>query len=372
MPDSLHAVRIIGTGSFLPNDPVTVERIDAVLGPLDQAPARVRSFIDSVGKRMVEGGGVVTRHFAVNPETHALTHTVASLAEPAARSAIDMAGISAGDIDLLILSSPNYDHITPPTTTILQQRLGIDRCAEMEVHSNCAGVGKSVQIASDALRLGRYRTALVVYSQLSSVYLRACFFNQSQVSKTQATLRYILADGAGALVLRGEPGQPKSQRVLGSYVESIGTQRPPGMTAGGGVADVVEGRSPAAVIDQGQHHLDQDFAAVNRDAGPLLLDGICRMLDTSGVPAATIRHFVVSIPTLQLYNDGLQRFCDRLAIVPDQLKFRGARTGYCGGASILVHFDEMVRSGELRPGERAVLHSVESSKWMSAGFIVEW
>ena len=76
------------------------------------------------------------------------------------------------------------DYATPPTSTILQQKPGINYCAEMFIHSNCSGVGKCVQIAYDALRNGRYKTALVVYSQLSSSFLKSNYYNHKKVDKT--------------------------------------------------------------------------------------------------------------------------------------------------------------------------------------------
>jgi 3-oxoacyl-[acyl-carrier-protein] synthase-3 len=376
MTETIQRVCITGTGSFLPGDPVPNDRIDSVLGPLDQAPPRVQQFLQSVGRRMLDAGGIQTRHYAIDPETHALTHTVASLAEQACRRALDAAGRTPADVELLLLSSPSYDFTTPPTSTVLQEKLGIESCAEMEVHSNCAGVGKCMQIAFDALRLGRHKSALVVYSQLSSVYLRACYYNQAQISKTQAMLRYILADGAGAVFLESRPTNGSSAlpgELVGTFVESVGGRRQPGMTAGGGVEDCRTGRSPASdVWEHGSHHLDQDFAAVSRDAGPLLLEGVVRMLGSLRVSPESVDHFIWSIPTLQLYEDNIGKFCERLGATPDQMRFRASRIGYCGGASILVHLDDIARSGELKRGQTAVLHSVESSKWMSAGFVVRW
>ncbi len=373
---TMHRVCVAGTGSFLPNDPVPNDRIDDVLGHLSEAPERVQTFVQTVGRRMLAGSGVETRHFAVDPETHELTHTLASLGEEAARRALQSADLKPTDIDLLLLSAPSYDRTTPPTTTVLQERLGIESCAEMEIHSNCSGVGKCVQVAYDALRLGRYRTALVVYPQLSSVYLRGCYFNQSRVTKTQATLRYILADGSAALVLRQAPSnapQDLPAEVLGAFVESVGGRRAPGMTAGGGVEDVRGAGQPTlGVIERGGHHLDQDFAAVNRDAGPFLLNGVVRMLESLRLDPRSVAHFIWSIPSKQLYDDNMNAFCQRLHATPEQMKFRAARTGYCGGASILIHLDEVVRSGELARGQTVALHSVESSKWMSAGFVVRW
>jgi 3-oxoacyl-[acyl-carrier-protein] synthase III len=374
---SIHRVVVTGTGSYLPGDPVPNNKIDEVLGPLDNAPVRVKSFVETVGKRLLRDSGVENRHFAIDPKTHKLTHTLAMLAEEAARRALDTAGMSPTDIDLLLLSSPSYDQTTPPTTTILQERLGIESCAEMEVHSNCSGVGKCMQIAYDALRLGRYKTALITYAQLSSVYLRSCYYNQPQMNKTQAALRYILSDGAGACILKaldtGTNGKPVPHELMGTYVESVGGNRPPAMTAGGGVADLVEAASPMLeVLEKGSHHLDQDFSAVNRDAVPYLMAGAKRMAQSLGMVGNQIDHYVYSIPSRQLYEGNLDKVLETWGVQADRVKFRATNTGYCGGASILVHFDEMIRSGEIQPGQTVLLHSVESSKWMSAGFIVKW
>jgi 3-oxoacyl-[acyl-carrier-protein] synthase III len=195
------------------------------------------------------------------------------------------------------------------------------------------------------------------------------------MNKTQATLRYILADGSGALLLEAKDADSEHVpgEVLGTYVESVGGKLKPAMTAGGGVQDVASGNNPATEVwERGSHHLDQDFFAVNRDAGPFLLNGVVHMLDSLRLDPADLDHFIWSIPTMQLYDDNIPRLLERLRAQPEQMKFRAAECGYCGGAAILIHLDEMVRSGELQRGQTAVLHSVESSKWMSAGFVMRW
>lgn len=370
---SLYPVRIAGTGSFLPGPPITNDRLEAILGPLEKAPTKVQSFVENLGRRMLDRSGVQTRHLAIDPETGDMTHTFASLAEAAARNALEMAGIQPQQLELLIMSCPSYDHSTPPTSTLLQERLGIQVCAEMEIHSNCSGVGKSVQVAYDALRTGRYQTALVCYSQLSSVYLRSCYFNQAKMDKVHAALRWILADGAGALVLQAGTNGTPGHEVIGTFVESVGAGRPAGMTAGGAAADLVraERQIPQLYMD-GNHHLWQDFTAVNDNAAPLLLEGLLRFTKKLSLPTDSVDHYVVSIPTLQLYDDHIPAFLDRLNVGREKIKFRSARVGYCGGSATLLHLDEMVRTGELKPGQLAVVHAVESSKWMTAGFAVRW
>jgi 3-oxoacyl-[acyl-carrier-protein] synthase-3 len=371
----LKRVCITGTGSFLPNDPVPNERIDQVLGELTDAPDRVKKFLATVAARMLAHSGVEYRHLAVDPETHKLTHTVACLAEEACRRALEAARRKPADVELLLLSCPNYDESTPPTSTLLQERLGIDTCAEMEIHSNCSGVGKSMQVAYDALRLGRYRNALIVYAQLSSAYLRSSYFNQPLMNKSQATLRYILADGSGAVFLEAVdagPDEAVPHELIGTYVESVGGKSKPGMTAGGGVGNLLDGSSVLGLHERGWHHLDQDFAAVNRDAGRLCFEGVVKSFDSLRPPPERLDHLVISIPSRQLYEDNVGRFLEHFHITREQMKFRAGKTGYCGGASILLHFDEMVRDDELRPGDIVVVHSVESSKWMTAGFVARW
>lgn len=366
-------VKIAGTGSFLPGPPVPNDRLESVLGSLTNCPPKVKSFIDNLGPRMLDRGGVKTRHFAVDPETGDMTFNFSSLAEKAARNAFEMAQIEPQQTDLLIISCPSYDQSTPPTSTLLQERLGIQNCAEMEIHSNCTGVGKGVQVAYDALRSGRYRTALVAYSQLSSIYLRSCYFNQEKMDKVHAALRWILADGAGALVLTAGPNGKPGREIVGTFVESVGAGRPAGMTAGGAAADLMQSKHqiPQLYAD-GMHHLWQDFSAVNDNAAPLLLQGLCNFTQQLKIDPNTVDHYVVSIPTLQLYDDHIPAFLDRLGITRDKIKFRSGKIGYCGGAATLLHFDEMVRTGEIQSGQLAIVHAVESSKWMTAGFAVRW
>jgi len=368
-----YSVHIVGTGSCLPGDPVRNDRVEQVLGPLSDAPAKVLSFVQNMGPRLLERSGIQARHFAVDPETGNLTHSFSTLAEVAARNALNMAGMKPTDIDLIIMSCPSYDQSTPPTSALLQERLGIESCAEMEIHSNCSGVGKGMQVAFDALRNGRYRTAIVCYAQLSSVYLRSCYFNQTKMDKVNAALRWILADGSGAVLLRADRNEDGPARVLDTFVESVGGQRPAGMKAGGAAADLMDRSCQIPELySAGKHHLWQDFSAVNDSAAPLLLEGLARFTSRMGIDSSTVAHYIVSIPSLKLYEDHIPAFLDRLRITQEQIQFRCGRIGYVGGAATLVHLDQMVRSQEIKPGQLVVVHAVESSKWMTAGFSVRW
>ena len=215
--------------------------------------------------------------------------------------------------------------------------------------------------------------ALVCYSQLSSVYLRSCYFNQEKMDKVNAALRWILADGAGAVILRATQNGTPGREVIGTFVESVGAGRPAGMVAGGAVADLTKAnRQIPELYDDGRHHLWQDFTAVNDNAAPLLLEGLVRFMKKLSIDSGTVDHYVISIPTMQLYEENLPHFMERLGVPGERIKFRSSRVGYCGGSATLLHLDEMIRTGELKSGQLAVVHAVESSKWMTAGFAVRW
>ena len=134
MSQQFHRVSIAGTGSFLPGDPIPSSQLDEILGPLTEAPKRVQSFVKNIASRMLASSGVEYRHFAIDPETRKLTHSIATLGEEAARRALESAGKKPEDVELLLLSSHSHDYTTPPTSAVLQERLGIEACAEMDGH----------------------------------------------------------------------------------------------------------------------------------------------------------------------------------------------------------------------------------------------
>lgn len=371
---SLNRVCITGTGSFLPNEPVSTARINEVLGSIDQAPADVQEFGSRFARKFAERCGVEYRHYAIDPATGRMTHTVVAMAEQAARRALAAANVEPADVELLLVSSPLNDQACPSTSSMLQESLGVGECVEMEIHSNCSGLFKCIQIATDALRVGRYRTAVVVYSQVSSAYLRAPFFNQAKMTKTQAALRYILTDGAGALVLQAAPAGegPLAGELLGTYVESIGWNRSPAMTAGGGVVDLVKHDNFREIFEQGSHHLDQDLVTVSREAATYLFESLQRHVASVVVAPESVDHLVVSVPSVQQYQANTERFRGFLPNFQPAAEFPFRNTGYCGGAAVLVALDDMIRSGRLLRGQTALVHAVESSKWMAGGFATKW
>jgi 3-oxoacyl-[acyl-carrier-protein] synthase III len=372
-------ISILGTGSYLPGEPVGIDRVEDVLGRLDGLNGRLAGRIDPLRERLLARSGVAKRHFAIDPQTRQQTETNASMAEKAAREALSAAKVEPDGVDLLIFSSPAADCMTPPTSVLVQERLGIRQCTEIEIHSNCTGVPKGIQIALDMLRQGRYRTALVVYAQLSSIFLRKEFLNQSKLTLEHLTLRWMLSDGAGAIVLgRADNGAERPQMV-DAYVESVGLGQAPGMTMELGAQRGPElahvGTSFLhSLFEEGRHHLWQDIAKVARVGTEMLLAGLRHMLDAFQVAAEDVQTFILPFPGQHFITaDHKETFRRVVGVDSDgRVPFLVSQFGYCGGAASLVQLDRMSRAGLFVPGSLVAGYVEESSKWMSGGFLARW
>jgi 3-oxoacyl-[acyl-carrier-protein] synthase III len=349
-------VRIVGTGSYLPGVPVSADSVDRVLGVIDGLPARVATRAKRMERAMLARIGVKQRYYALDLVTRRQTETNASMAEKAICAALDAAGIGAETIDLLVVAGPMADYACPPTSALVQGRLKIESCTEMEIHSNCTGTPKAILIALDMLRSGRYRRAAVAYTQISSVFLRAEYFNPVKTRLENLALRWIMSDGSGALILeRGDSGI----ELIDAYVESIGGRADPGMMGflHGGLAHKVSVAGTnvlTAMQESGEHHLMQDIGEVWRTAPGHLVDGIARMLKRANIAGDDVAEFVLGIPGKHFVNEAILNYFRHVVGTEPANRYSWSAVddfGYCGGATVLVQIDRLVRSGSLKPGD---------------------
>jgi len=180
--------RIAGTGGYLPE---TVRTNDDI--------ARL---VDTSSEWVMERTGIYSRRIAGPHET------ASSMAEIAARQAIEAAGCAATDIDLIILATSSPDRVFPSTACLLQQRLNIRDCAAFDVQAACSGFIFALSVADQYIRTGNVRRVLVVGSEI----------NSRLVDWTDRTTCILFGDGAGAVVLEAadEPG------LLSTHISSDG------------------------------------------------------------------------------------------------------------------------------------------------------
>jgi 3-oxoacyl-[acyl-carrier-protein] synthase-3 len=181
--------RITGTGGYLPEKIVSNHDLEKM--------------VDTSDEWITERTGIKKRHVAEEGET------TCDLAEKAARAAIEMAGKTADDIDLIIVATTTPDKIFPSTACLLQQRLDIHGCAAFDVQAVCTGFVYAMGVADKFVKTGAARCALVVGAETLSRI----------VDWTDRTTCILFGDGAGAVVLEAseEPG------VLSTHLHADGS-----------------------------------------------------------------------------------------------------------------------------------------------------
>lgn len=365
-------VYVIGSGTYLPGAPIPFESIDGVLGPLPDAPPLIRRWMDSTGKMMRELLDIRFVHYAIDPVTRRFTDDNVTMSVKAARTALDAAGLQAGDIDLICYGSAHQDQM-PTASVRIQEALGIERCQEFSIHANCTSAYKALYLAHEMIRSGRNRRALVLSSNIASSELRAEYYNQPRVTKESLFLRWFLCDGAGALVLGPAPAGRAGFQVECSYVESIGGKRPSLMFN----ERPAYWMNPRQEFDEARHHLRQTFrntlsTEVFLEGGKsVFFHGLRRMLEQGRVPLDRIRLFQVNMPAKHLVET-IQEECRALGIPPSVFYTRLDRLGYCGPPMALICLDKIMREERLAPGDRVISFVTEVSKFMQAGYSIEY
>ena len=180
--------RIIGTGGYLPENVMTNSDLEKI--------------VDTTDQWIRERTGIEQRHIAVEGQT------TVDLAEAASRQAIESAGISAQDIDLIIIATSTPDKIFPSSACILQARLDIHGCPAFDIQAVCTGFVYGLAIAEKFIKTGSSKNALVVGAEIFSKILNW---------EDRATC-VLFGDGAGAVVLAAN----EETGILSTHIHADG------------------------------------------------------------------------------------------------------------------------------------------------------
>lgn len=367
-----HPVYCIGSGTCLPGQPVPFDDIESRLGELTDAPPAVRRWIARTHPVMKELLGIRYLHYAFDPVTGHYTDDNITMSVKAARKAIEAAGISATDIDLLCYGSPHQDQM-PTASVRIQEELGIDRCDEFSIHANCTSSYKALYLAHEMIKNGRNTTALVVSANCASSELRASYYNQRLVDKESLFLRWFLCDGAGACILSSDRRRSKGFVVEHTFIESIGGKRP----------SLMFNHRPAYWMNPldeyatARHHLRQQFrntlaTEVFQEAGgSIFLNGLKRMLIEGSIPAGSIRYFQINFPARHIIESVMDE-CRGIGIPSAAFYTKLDEYGYSGPPMSLICLDTILRNEAIAPNDRIVSFVTEVSKFMQAGYSIRY
>ena len=302
--------RIAGTGSYLPARIVTNDELASRLDTSDQW---VR-----------ERTGIAQRHIADDSQA------CSDLALEASRRAMEAAGVSAAELDLIVVATSTPDFIFPSTACILQAKLGAKNGAAFDIQAVCSGFVYALATADKFIRSGQYRCALVVGSE---VFSRILDWNDRGTC-------VLFGDGAGAVVLRAgdAPGIHSSiLRADGSYADILSV---PGNVSHGKIT--------------GSPFLQMVGNQVFKFAVKVLDEVAREALSAAGAEISDIDWLIPHQANVRI----LEATSKKLGVPADKVVLTVDHHGNTSAASVPLALDEYVRAGKIKPGHRLLMEGV--------------
>ena len=306
--------RIAGTGSYLPQQMLTNEDL-------------VKRGVDTSDEWIVSRTGIRQRHIAAEGEL------TSDLGYQAALRALEAAGVSADEIDLIVVGTTTPDLIFPSTATIIQRKLGVAGCPAFDVNAACSGFIYALTVADKFIRSGASRTALVIGAETLT---RMLDWNDRNTC-------VLFGDGAGAVVLKADD----STGILSTHMHADGGKKellwnPVGVSTGfkpdepnAGVRVMMAGND---VFKYAVKALDAvvDEALVANGLDKTALDWLVPHQANLRIIEATAKRLDMSM--------------ERVIVTVD-------KHGNTSSGSVPLALDEAVRSGKVQRGQLILLEA---------------
>lgn len=355
---------LTGFGRYLPGDPVDNDGIVARLGGTDAVTDRIR-------RRVLESNGIKTRHYALD-ETGRPTELNEELAVKALQAALADRGLAASDLRMLACATTMGDVLVPGFASMVHGRLGGGPMQLLSASGVCASSLAALDAAVSKVRLGDHPRVAVVGSELASRSLRQERFDGIRAGMDSHFLRWMLSDGAGAVVVEFQPHPTRlSLRVDWVRHVSLAHEHDVCMRAGMTGVDPAVGSTWQDVdLDEaeaaGMFVLRQDVGVLD-DLATAGLSQFEELIDIGLVDVRHLDHVLCHYSTnvfRDLAFDGLRR---RIPTLDTSRWFSNLETrGNTGSASIFIALEEAFRTERFAAGETVLLAVPESGRFSFA------
>ena len=318
---------VVGCGSYLP------ERI--------LTNADLAKLVDTSDEWIIERSGIRQRHIAADGEL------TSDLALKAAQAALKNAGLTAGDVDLIVLATATPDETFPATACRVQTGLGMTRGFAFDVQAVCSGFIYALATADNFIKAGQAKTALVIGAETFSRIL----------DWTDRTTCVLFADGAGAIVLQAQEGKgtTEDRGVLTTHLHSDGRHHDLLYVDGGPSSTQTTGKLRMLGKEVFRH------AVVN------LADVVKETLGAVNMTADQIDWLVPHQANKRMI-DGTAR---KLGMGTDKVVLTVDRHGNTSAASVPLALAEATADGRIKRGQIVLLEAMGGGfTWGSA--LVRW
>lgn len=308
------SVGILGIGSYLPEKVVTNKDLEKIVNTSDEW------IVDRTGireRRIVEAGV-----------------TTSELAAKAAQQALDNAGITADEIDLIIVATITGDMSFPSTACLVQDKIKATKAAAFDLSAGCSGFVYGLVAGSQFVETGLYKKVLVIGSETMSKVL----------DWTDRNTCVLFGDGAGAAVL-GEV--PAGYGILGVELGSDGS--------GGELLHMPAGgsRYPATVdtVTQRMHTLKMSGTEVFKFASKVMGEAALKALHHAGLSPDDIDCLVPHQANIRIINFAAKR----LKLAMEKVMVNVDKYGNTSSGSVPIALNEAVKDGKIKNDDIVVL-----------------
>lgn len=367
----MRSAYITQIGQFLPGEPIPNEQMEAYLGQIGGKPSKVR-------RRILASNGIQARHYALDrtQTTQYLNHQMAAMA---IRDALNRANLFPDSVDLLAAATTWPDLLVPGFASMVHGELTEFPSLEATSHQGvcCAGVAALKYVATQ-VAMGEKQCAIAVASELASrLFKHTQFEAQPEIQAGKALpfdtefLRWMLSDGAGALIIRDRPeSQGLSLQIEWIKLVSHASAYPVCMYAG--VEDAGTHRSwmdypsYAAAGEAGAIHLRQNIRLLDRVI-QLGVEGWLRLIEAGRVHPKDIDWLLCHYSSHFFRGQIVELLTQANCMVPEERWFTNLYTrGNTGCASIYLMLEELFHSGKLQPGQTIFCFVPESGRFTTA------
>ena len=321
---------IAGVGSYVPSKILT--------------NADLARMVDTSDEWITTRTGIKERRLA------AKTEFTSDLATHAAQRAIRRSGISASQIDLIIVATITPDMPFPSTACLVQQRIGAHRAAAFDLEAACSGFIYALEIAQQFIMSRTYDTVLVIGAEkLSSI-----------VDWEDRNTCVLFGDGAGAAVLQN---RPNAHGLLTAVMGADGQKADLLFMPGGG------SRCPASAdsVASRLHYLRMEGKETFKNAVQAMQTAADESLRRCEIDISRIKCIIPHQANRRI----IDAVAERLGATPDQMFVNLHKYGNTSAASVAIALDESVSCGRVRRGDLILLIVFGAGLTWGAA-VIEW
>ena len=367
-------VYITKSGKYLPNNPISNDEMENYLGLINDLTSKARRII-------LRNNKIVSRYYAIDKFGNS-THNNAQLTESAINELFDDS-FTANDMELLSCGTSTPDILLPSHAAMVH---GLLKNKSVELNSStgvcCAGMN-SLKFGFLSVKSGNTKNAVCTGSEKVSTWMKSEKYKQEVVNLIKLEeqpivafkkdfLRWMLSDGAGALLLENKPKGEISLKIEWMEAYSFAYELETCMYAGG---DKLENGDIQPWSDYNpEQWLNESIFAIKQDVklldNNILIKGAESMksaLDKNNVSSNQIDYFLPHVSSYYFVEGLKKSFAENGINIPNEKWFMNlARVGNVGSASIYLALNELMCSGKLIKGDKILLSVPESGRFSYA------